>query len=264
MYCVVFTYSEDQGSQHQLYWSGDTYSRPAYPQPYVFHSSSSPFSTRPPLRAHQSYPPYPPLVQFPSLYQDRHTIVSGPLQPALNTMAVSSFNTSANQLGPPATSYPQSNYSSSSPFSIRSLLRPQQSQPSNPPLVQSPYPYMDTNTGPAHHTTALTSTYQPGPATRAHTPLYRPSTNFPSTSDTSLPRMSQNLFPLPPFQPPSPHQAVFTYSPQGSNTHSLPTGPGPPGLLLLPEQPVNTFGMLDVLHVDTSPPIRVHLWYVPK
>ena len=224
-------YSEDQGSQHQLYWSGDTDSGPAYPQPYIFQSFSSPFSTRPPLRAHQSYPP---LVQSPSLYQDRHSVVSGPLQPAHNTMAVSSFNTSANQPGPPATSTPQLNYSSSNPFSIRSLLRPHQSYPSNPPLVQSPYPYMDTNTGPAHHTTALTSAYQPGPVTRAHTPLYRPSTNFPSTSDTPLPWMPRNLF------TPSPHQAVFTYSPQGSNTHSLPTGPGPPGLL--PGQPVNTLG----------------------
>ena len=241
MLCV-YTYSEDQGSQHQLYWSGDTDSGPAYPQPYVFQSSSSPFSTRPPLRAHQSYPFYP---QSPSLYQDRHAIVSGPPQPTHNTMAVSSFNTSAYQLGPPATSTPQSSYLSSSPFSIRSLLGPHQSYSFNPPLVQSPYPYMDTNTGPAHHTTALTSTYLPGPATRAHTPLYGPSANFPSTSDTSLLRMPQHLFLPPHLRPPSPHQAVFTYSPQGSNTPSLPTGPGPPGLL--PGQPVNTFGMLDVL-----------------
>ena len=255
-------YSEDQGSQHQVYWSGDTDSGPAYPQPYVFQSSSSPFSTRPPLRAHQSNPFYTPLVQSPSLYQNRHTIVSGPPQPAHNTMAVSSFNTSAYQLGPPATSSPLSNYRfgppamstpqlyydpSSSPFFIHSLSIPYQSQPSNPPLVQSPYPYMDTITGPAHYTTALTSAYQPGPVTRAHTPLYGPSTNFPSTSSTTLPRMPQNLFTPPPFRPPSPHQAVFTYSPQGSNTHSLPTGPGPPGLL--PGQPVNTLGMLDVLQV---------------
>ena len=160
-------------------------------------------------------------------------------------MALSSFNTSAYQPGPPATSTPQLYNPSSSPFSIQSLLRPHQSQPFNPPLVQSPYLYMDTNTGPAHHTTALTSAYQPGPATRAHTPLYGPSTNFPSTSNTTLPRMPQNLFSPPPFRPLSPHQAVFTYSPQGSNTHSLPTGPGPPGLL--PGQPVNTFGTLDVL-----------------
>ena len=244
MLCV-YTYSEDQGSQHQLYWSGDTDFGPAYPQPYVLQSSSSPFSTRPPLRAHQSNPPYPPLVQSPSLYQDRHTIVNGPPQPAHNTMAVSSFNTSY-QPGPPATSTPQLYYDpSSSPSFIHSLSIPYQSQPSNPPLVQSPYPYMDTNTGPAHHTTALTSAYQPGPATRAHTPLYGPSTNFQSTSSTTLPRMPQNLFTPPHLRPPSPHQAVFTYSPQGSNTPSLPTGPGPPGLL--PGQPVNTFGALDVL-----------------
>ena len=241
----MYTYSEDQGSQHQLYWIGDTDSGPAYPQPYVFQSSSSSFSTRPPLRVHQSNPPYPPLVQFPSLYQDRHTIVSGPPQPAHNTVAVSSFNTSAYQLGLPATSTPQLNCSSSHPFSIRSSIRPQQLQPFNPSLVQSPYPYMDTNTGPAHHTTALTSAYQPGPATRAHTPLYGPSTNFQSTSSTTLPRMPQNLFTPPPSRPPSPHQAVFTYSPQESNTHSLLTGPGPPGLLS--GQPVNTFGALNVL-----------------
>ena len=241
----MYTYSEDQGSQHQLYWSGDTDSGPAYPQPYVFQSSSSPFSTRPPLRAHQSNTFYPPLVQSPSLYQDRHTIVSGPPQPTHNTMTVSSFNTCAYQPGPPATSIPQLYNPSSSPFSIQSLLRPHQSQPFNPPLFQSPYPYMDTITGPAHHTTALTSAYQPGPATRAHTPLYRPSTNFQSTSNTTPPRMPQNLFDLPQFQSPSPHQAVFTSSPQGLNTHSLPIGPGPPGLL--PGQPVNTFGMSDVL-----------------
>ena len=242
----MYTYSGDQGSQHQLYWSGDTDSGPAHPQPYVFQSSSSPFSTRPPLRAHQSNPFYPPLVQSPSLCQDRHTIVSGPPQPAHNTVAVSSFNTSAYQSpGPPATSTPQLYDPSSILFSIHSLSIPCQSQPFNPPLVQSPYPYMDTNTGPAHHTTALTSSYQPGPVTRAHTPLYRPSTNFQSTSSTTLPWMPQNLFTPPPFQHPSPHQAVFTYSPQGSNTHSLPTGPGPPGLL--PGQPANTFGMSDVL-----------------
>ena len=241
MLCV-YRYSEDQESQHQLYWSGDTDSGPAYPQPYVFQSSSSPFSTRPPLRAHQSNPPYPPLLQSPSLYQDRHTIVSGPLQPTLNTMAMSSFNTSAYQPGP---STPQLYDPLSNLFSVRSPMTNHRSYPFNPPLVQSPYPYMDTNTGPAHHTTALTSTYQPGPATRAHTPLYGPSTNFQSTSSTTLPWMSQNLFPPPPFRPPSPHQAVFTYSPQGSITHSLPTGPGPPGLL--PGQPVNTFGNLDVL-----------------
>ena len=240
-------YSEDQGSQHQLYWSGDTDSGPAYPQPYVFQSSSSPFSTRPPLRAHQSNPFYTPLVQSPSLYQDRHTIVSGPPQPTHNTMTVSSFNTSY-QSRLPAMSPPQLYYGpSSSPFSIHSLSIPYQLYPFNPPLVQSPYPYMDTNTGPAHHTTALTSAYQPGPATRAHTPLYGPSTNFQSTSSTTLPRMPQNLsmFTPPPLRPTSPQQAVFTSSPQGSNTHSLPTGPGPPGLLS--GQPVNTFGALDVL-----------------
>ena len=233
--CVyVYTYSEDQGSQHQLYWSGDTDSGPAYTQPYVFQSSSSPFSTRPPLRVHQSNPPYPPLVQSPSLYQERHTVVSGPPKPTHNTMAVSS----AYQPGPPAT--PQL-YPSSIPFSIRSLSIPYQLYSFNPPLVQSPYPYMDTSTGPTHHTTALTSAYQPGPAIRAHTPLYGPSTNFQSTSSTPLPRMPQNLFTPPHLRPPSPHQAVFTYSPLGSNTHSLPTGPGPPGLL--PGQQVNTFGM---------------------
>ena len=171
MLCV-YMYSEDQRSQHQLYWSGDTDSGPAYPQPYVLQSSSSSFSTRPPLREDQCYPFYPQLVQPPSLYQDRHSIVSGPPQPGHSTVAVSSFNTSAYQPGPPATSTPQ---------------------------------------------------------------LY----------DPSLPWMSQNLFTSPPFRPPSPHQAVFTYSPQGSNTPSLPTGPGPPGLL--PGQPVNIFGALDVL-----------------
>ena len=234
----VYIYSEDQGSQHQLYRSGDTDSGPVYPQPYVLQSSSSPFSTHPPLRDHQSNPFYPPLVQSPSLYQDRHTIVSGPPQPSHNTMAVTSAD--PDQSGPPATSTPhgQSYCSSSNCFSIRSLLSPHQSHPFH--LVQFPYPYMDTNTGPAHHTTALTSAYQPGPANRAHTPLYGP-----STTDTLLPWMPQNLFTPPPFQPPSPHQAVFTYSPLGSNTHSLPIGLGPPGLL--PGQPVNTFGMLDVL-----------------
>ena len=240
MLCV-YTYSEDQGSQQQLYWSGDTDSGPAYPQTYMSQSSSSPFSTRPPLRAHQlqSNPIYRPLVQSPSLYQDRYTIVSRSPQPTHNTMAVSSFTS---QPGP---STPHIYYSSTYPFSIRSPMTYHRSYPFNPPLIQSPYPYMDTNTGLAHHTTALTSAYQPGPVTRAHTPLYGPSTNFPSASDTPLPWMPQNLFTTPPSRPPSPHQAVFTYSPQGSNTHSLPTGPGPPGLL--PGQPVNTFGMSDVL-----------------
>ena len=238
IYCVVYVHSEDklyQGSE-QPHWSGDTYSEPAYPQPYVFQSSSNPFSTHPPPRAHQCYPFHPqsPLVQSPSLYQGRHAILSGPPQPAHTTMAVSSFNTSAYQPGPPATSTPQSYDSSSNPFSVQSLLRPHQSHPFNPPLVQSPYPYMDTNTGPAHHTTALTSAYQPGPATRAHTPLYGPSTSFSSTSDTPLPLMPQSLFNPPPFQPPSPYQAL--YSPQGS----LQPATGPPGLLS--GQPVNIFG----------------------
>ena len=70
-----------------------------------------------------------------------NTILSGPAQSAHNTtMSASSFSTSAHQPGPSTTHPQQYNFlSPSNPFSTRPPLMP---HPFNPPLFQSPSPYL--------------------------------------------------------------------------------------------------------------------------
>ena len=137
------------------------------------------------------------------------------------------------------------------------------------PLFQSPYQYMEMNTGldqPILNTQPQQLPHQyigmnatsSGPAQPAHNMRssyssvntgfnqHRPFATLPFFVQTlhstqqplihhhhSLPNPSQ-------LQHHSPYQDRSIVFPQGPNTYSPPTGPGPP--VLMPGQPVNTFG----------------------
>ena len=151
----------------------------------------------------------------------------------------------------------------SNPFSIHSLLRPTPQQPHRPPptpdqpvyppLLQSTHPYA--NTGSAHNVTGMSA--YPSDTSYPQLPYYQLPASSPfsasqPTHSTQLqfmseyPHMGMNTnphtttVPYPPHPPPFQHPSSYSkYHPQVP-TDSLPTGPGPPGLLS--GLPVNTSG----------------------
>ena len=130
---------------------------------------------------------------------------------------------------------------------------PTPDQPVYPPLLQSAHPYA--NTGPAHNITGMSA--YPSNTSYLQLPYYRLPASSPfsasqpthSTPPWFMPQypymgMNTNPYtepPYPPYPPPFQHPSS---NPEYINpqvpTDSLPTGPGPPGLLS--GLPVNTSG----------------------
>ena len=158
---------------------------------------------------------------------------------------------------------PNTAHSPSNSFSIHSLLRPTPQQPHRPPpppdqpvyppLLQPAHPYA--NTGTAYNVTGMSA--YPSNTSYPQLPYYRPpaSSLFSASQPThgtqpwvmsQYPYMDMNTSlrttdpPHPPYPPPFQHPPSYPeYYPQVP-TDSLPTGPGPPGVL--PGLPVNTSG----------------------
>ena len=155
---------------------------------------------------------------------------------------------------------PNTAHSPSNPFSIHSLLRPTPQpshrprptpdQPVYRPLLQSAHPYA--NTGPAHNVTGLSAypsdTSYPQPP-NLWLPASIPFSASQPTHSTQpwfmsqYPHMGMNTNPYT-IHPTLLHSNTTSSYPEYINpqvpTDSLPTGPGPPGLL--PGLPVNTSG----------------------
>ena len=172
---------------------------------------------------------------------------------------------------------PNTTYSLWNSFSIHSLLRPtrtpqqshhvspllrptpQQShrppptpdQPVYPPLLQSAHLY--TNTGPAYNVTGLSA--YPSNTSYPQLPYYRPTASSPFSASqpthstqpwfmSQYPHMGMNTNPYTteaPYPPLFQHPSSYPeYINPPAPTDSLPTGPGPPGLLS--GLPVNTSG----------------------
>ena len=174
---------------------------------------------------------------------------------------------------------PNTTHLPSNPFSTHSLLRPTRTpqqfhylspllrptpqqphrppptpdQPVYPPLLQPAHLYA--NTGSAHNVTGMSA--YPSNTSYPQLPYYRPPASSPFSASqpthgtqpwfmSQYPYMGMNtnphttVVPYPPYPPPFQHPSSYPeYYPQVP-TDSLPTGPGPPGLL--PGLPVNTSG----------------------
>ena len=158
---------------------------------------------------------------------------------------------------------PNTTHSPSNPFSIHSLLSPTPQQPHRPPptpdqpvyppLLQPAHPYA--NTGPADNITGMSA--YPSNTAYPQLPYYQPTASSPFSASqpthstqprfmSQYPHMGMNINPYttepphPPYPPPFQHPSYYpAYYPQVP-TDSLPTGPGPPGLLS--GLPVNTSG----------------------